>query len=201
MTQQLIRSKLKYLGLIILFVCGAAHADGARIGLEYESEKDKKTGMMNDSFTLKPGWEFSKDILINLAELLIDRNQDAGADSNGFRARESKLFLRLRHGRNLGDGIAYYVRGGAGRSTNNQRNFGYAYVEPGLKLEFGERWEWTLAIRKINSIDGTRGQNVRKFIAGPSFSLDKNNEIEFRFVKAYGDKDLASWQIGHTHRF
>ena len=201
MTQQLIQSKLKYLGLIILFVCGAAHADGARIGLEYESEKDKKTGMMNDSFTLKPGWEFSKDSLINLAELLIDRNQDAGADSNGLRARETKLFVRLRHGRNLSDRIAYYIRGGAGRSTNNQRNFNYAYVEPGMKFEFGNSWEWTMAIRKIDSIDGTGGQHSGKFVTGPSFSVDKNNEIEFRHVKAYGDKDLKSWQIGYAHRF
>jgi hypothetical protein len=184
-----------------LFACGAAHAEGARIGLEYESEKDNKTGMMNDAFTLKPGWEFSKDSLINLVELLIDRNQDANADSNGIRARETKLFVRLRHSRNFNDNIAYYVRGGVGRSINNQHDFSYAYIEAGLKYEFNERWEWTLAVREINSIDGTSGQHVRKLITGPSFSVDKNNEFEFRYVKGYGDKDVKSWQIGYTHRF
>jgi hypothetical protein len=46
-------NSLRWLGLVILFCCGAAHAEGARIGLEYESEKDNKTGMMNDAFTLK----------------------------------------------------------------------------------------------------------------------------------------------------
>jgi len=192
---------LKYAGLVLLFICGAAHADGARIGLEYESEKDNNTGMMNDSFTLKPGWEFSKDSLINLVELSIDRNQDAHADSNGLRARETKLFVRLRHGRNFNDSIAYYIRGGVGRSINNQRNFSYGYIEPGLKYEFNARWEWTMAFREINSIDGTNGQHVRKFITGPSFSVDKSNEFEFRYVKGSGDKDLKSWQVGYTHRF
>ena len=192
---------MKYLGLMVLFAYGAAHADGARIGLEYESEKDHKTGMMNDAVTLKPGWEFSKDSLVNLAEFLIDRNQDANADSNGLRARETKLFVRLRYNRKFNDSLAYYIRGGVGRSINNQRNFNYAYLEPGLKYELNERWEWTLAFREINSIDGTGGQHVRKFITGPSFGFNKQNELEFRYIRGYGDKDLKSWQIGYTHKF
>jgi len=192
---------MKYLGLVALFAYGAAHADGGRIGLEYESEKDNKTGMMNDAVTVKPGWEFSEDSLINLVELLIDRNQDAGADSNGFRARETKLFIRLRHNRNFNESIAYYIRGGAGRSINNQQNFNYGYIEPGLKYRFNEKWEWTLAFREINSIDGTDNQHVRKYLTGPSYSLDKNNELELRYIKGYGDKNLESWQVGYTHRF
>jgi len=192
---------MKYLGLVVLFAYGAARADGARIGLEYESEKDNKTGMMNDAVTVKPGWEFSKDSLINLVEFLIDHNQDANADSSGLRARETKLFVRLRHNRNFNDSLAYYIRGGVGRSINNQKNFNYAYIEPGLKYAFNEKWEWTLAFREINSIDGTGGQHVRKYITGPSFSFDKNNEIEFRYIKGYGDKDLKSWQVGYTHKF
>jgi hypothetical protein len=192
---------LKCVALVISCACGVAHADGARIGLEYESEKDKKTGMMNNAFTLKPGWEFRKDSLINLVEVLIDRNQDADADSDGIRAKETKLFIRLRHSRNFTENIAYYVRGGVGRSMNNQDNFSYAYVEAGLKYELNRRWEWTLALREINSIDGTDGQRVTKVITGPSFSLDKNNELELRYVRGYRDKDVESWQIGYTHKF
>jgi hypothetical protein len=192
---------LKCLGLAILFACGAAHAEGARIGLEHESEKDNKTGMMNRAFTLKPGWEFPKDSPINLVELLIDRNQDDKADGDGIRARETKLFVRLRHGRKLTDATAYYVRGGVGRSINNQDNFSYAYIEPGLKYEINRRWEWTVALREINSIDGTDGQRVTKIITGPSFSFDKNNELEVRYVRGYRDKDVQSWQIGYTHKF
>lgn len=192
---------MKYLGLVVLFAHGAAHADGARIGLEYESEKDNRTGMMNDAITVKPGWEFSKDSLINLAEFLIDRNQDANADSSGLRARETKLFVRLRHSRNFREDIGYYIRGGVGRSINNQRNFNYAYIEPGLNYKLNETWEWTLAFREINSIDGTDGQHVRKYVTGPSFSFDKSNEIELRYIKGYGDKNLTSWQVGYTHKF
>lgn len=192
---------MRYLGLVVLFAYGAAHAGGARIGLEYESEKDNKTGMMNDAVTVKPGWEFSEDSLISLVELLIDRNEDANADRNGLRARETKLFVRLRHNRNVNKSIGYYIRGGVGRSINNQQNFNYAYIEPGLKYTFNEKWEWTLAFREINSIDGTDGRHVQKYITGPSFSLDKSNELEFRYIKGYADKDLKSWQVGYTHKF
>lgn len=192
---------MKYLGLVLLFAYGAAHADGARIGLEYESEKDNETGMMNDAVTVKPGWEFSEDSLINLVELLVDRNQDANADSKGLRARETKLFVRLRHNRNLNGSVGYYIRGGVGRSINNRQDFNYGYIELGLKYKFNEKWDWTLALREINSIDGTDGQRVRKYLTGPSFGLDKNNELEFRYIKGYMDKDLESWQLGYTHKF
>jgi len=184
-----------------MFAYASAQAEGLRIGFEYESERDNKTEIMNDAITLKPGWEFAGDSLINLVELLIERNQDAIADSPGFRARETKLFLRFRHNRKFNDSIGCYIRGGVGRSINNQQNFNYAYIEPGLKYEFKERWEWTLAVRESNSIDGTTGQHVRKYITGPSFSLDKSNEIEIRYVRGFVDKNLTSWQIGYTHRF
>lgn len=192
---------MRYLGLAVLFLYGAAYADGARIGIEYEHEKDHKSGMKNDAFTVKPGWEFSKDSIINLVELSIERNRDANADSAGFRARETKVFLRLRHNRKLNDRVGYYVRGGVGRSFNNQRDFSYAYIEPGLKLEVNERWEWTLALREIDSIDGMPGQRVRKFITGPSYSFDKHNEIELRYVKGSADKNIQSWSLGYVHKF
>jgi hypothetical protein len=188
-------------GAVVLLACGAAHADGARIGLEYESEKDNKTGVMNGAVTVKPGWEFSEDSLINLVELLIERNQDAEPDSNGVRARETKLFVRLRYNRNFSEHIGYYIRGGVGRSFNNQQDFNYAYIEPGLKYKFNQKWEWILGVREIDSIDGIDGQHVQKVITGPSYSFDKNNELELRYIRAYGDKDLESWQLGYTHRF
>jgi hypothetical protein len=196
-----VQTRLRYLGFIALLACGASQADGARIGLEYESEKDRKTGRMNDAFTLKPGWEFPKDGLINLVELLIDRNRDRDADSDGIRAKETKLFLRIRHSGSITDRLAYYVRGGVGRSFNNEHDFSYAYIEPGLKYEISPRWEWTAALREGNSIDGTEGERFGKFITGPSFSFDKNNEVELRYVRAFRDKDARAWQIGYTHRF
>ncbi len=192
---------MQYLGLVALLAYGAAHADGARIGLEYESEKDNKTGMMNDAVTVKPGWEFSEDSLVNLVELLIERDRDADADSNGVRAKETKLFVRLRYNRNFNERVGYYIRGGVGRSFNNQQDFNYAYIEPGLKYKFNEKWEWILAFREINSIDGTDGQHVQKYITGPSYSFDKSNELELRYIKGYGDKNLESWQVGYTHKF
>jgi hypothetical protein len=192
---------MRCFGLLLLFACGAAHAAGARIGLEYEREKDNRSGMSSNALTVETGWEFEKESLINLVELSVERSRDAEADSTGFRECETKVFFRLRHNRMLNDSVGYYVRGGVGRSFNNERNFSYAYIEPGLKFEFNDRWEWTAGLRAINSIDGTSGQRVRKFIAGPSYSLDKRNEIELRYLRGHGDKDVTSWSLGYTHKF
>jgi hypothetical protein len=192
---------MKCFGLLLLFACGAVHATGARIGLEYEREKDKRSGMSSNAFTVEAGWEFEKDSLINLVELSVERSRDAEVDSEGFRERETQVFVRLRHNRMLNDSVGYYVRGGIGRSFNNERNFSYAYIEPGLKFEFNDRWEWTVGLREINSIDGTPRQRVRKLITGPSYSFDKRNEIELRYVNASRDKDTRSWSFGYTHKF
>ncbi len=176
-------------------------AEGPRFGLEYESERDRRAAVHNHGITLKPGWQFDKDRLINVAEVLIDRNEDASADADGIRARETKVFLRLRHNRKLDDKTGYYLRGGIGRSFNNQRDFTYAYLEPGLTREFGERGAWVFGWREIDAIDGTAGERVRKYISGPSINLDRNNEIELRYVRATRDKDAWSWTIGYTRRF
>ena len=73
-------------------------------------------------------------------ELLIDYGKDAHADDQGVRASEQAV-PRLRHKGDLTENGSYYVRGGVGRSFNNERDFNYAYIEPGLKYEFSSRWE------------------------------------------------------------
>lgn len=192
---------MKCFSLLLLLACGAVHAAGARVGLEYEYEKDNNSGVRNQAFTVEPGWEFSKEDLLNLIELSIERNRDIDTDSNGVRAKESKFVLHIRHNRNINDSLAYYIRGGIGRSISDQRKFNYGYIEPGLKYKFSEAWEWTMAVREIDSIDGTGGQHVRKFIAGPGYSFDKSNEIELRYVRGRGDKDVTSWSLGYAHKF
>ena len=192
---------MRFFGFLLLISCGVAQAEGARVGIEYEHEKDNNSGIRNQALTVKPGWEFSKDSLINLIELSIERNRDIDADSNGAHAQETKLFLRIRHNRSINDRFAYYLRGGVGRSFTDQRKFNYGYIEPGLKVKLNGAWEWTVAVREINSIDGTDGQHVRKFITGPSFSFNENNEIELRYVRGYVDKNITSWSLGYTHKF
>ena len=190
------------LGLVAFLTCGGyVQAEGARLGIEYEWEKDRRSGIRNHAVTLKPGWEFAKDSPINLIELLIDRNEDASAETDGVRARETKLFLRLRHNRDFMENASYYVRGGVGHSFNKQRDFSYGYIEPGLKYQMSERWEWTFAARFINAIDGTDGQRVRKYITGPSFALSKRDELELRYARGSGDKDVWSLSLGYLHRF
>ena len=192
---------MRCFGLLSVFACSAVHAAGAVIGLEYEREKDKRSGVSSNAVTVETGWEFENDNIINRIELSVERSRDAEADTEGFRERETKVFLRLRHNRMLNDRIAYYVRGGVGRSFNNEHNFSYTYIEPGLKFALNGRWEWTAGLRAIKSIDGTSGQRVRKLITGPSYSLDKRNEIDLRYLRGRGDKDVTSWSLGYMHKF
>ena len=193
------KSKLIPFALAVVSVC--ANADGPRIGVEFESEKDNKSGMVNHAVTLMPGWDFSKESVINRVELLIERNQDTKANSDGTTAKENKLFLRLRHNGSLGGDWSYYLRGGVGRAFNSEGDMNYAYVEPGLKYVLAPQWTWTAAYREINSIDGTKGQRVHKFIAGPSFDLDKKNGFDFRYVKGDGDKDVTAWVVEYVHKY
>jgi hypothetical protein len=198
---EFVRSFVKWFAVIALPVFGSASAEGFRLGIEYELEKDRRTGIRNHEVSLEPGWQFPKSSPIDLIELLIERNRDARADDEGFRARETKLFLRLRHMGELTPNSSYYVQGGAGRSFNNEKNFWYAYIEPGLTYELTERWEWMLGVRVGDAIDGTRGERALKYITGPSFALDKHNEIELRYFRAKRDEDAWSVSIGYTYRF
>ena len=56
-------------------------------------------------------------------------------------------------------------------------------------------------VRFGDAIDGTGGERVLKYITGPSFALDKHNEIELRYVRATRDEDAWSVSIGYTYRF
>jgi len=188
-------------GLLAVCTCGCAQAEGPRLALEYETEKDRRSGIRSHAFTAKPGYELAPGSPINLVELLIERSEDAAADEHGFRERETKLFLRLRHAGSISATASYYLRGGIGRSFNNERDFTYANIEPGLKYELSERWEWTIAVRFIDAIDGTDGQRVRKYITGPSLAIDKYNELELRYVRGTGDRSVSSWSVGYVHRF
>lgn len=192
---------MKYQIFMLAFVCGIAHAEGAQVGVELESEKDNKTGIENHAVTIAPGWDFSEVNFINRVELLIEGNRDNKEDSDGIRAKENKLFVRIRHDGELTENLNYYVRGGMGRSFNNQHNFNFAYIEPGMEYKLNHQWAWTVAFRQINSIDTTDGQRVGKVITGPSFDLDKNNEFEFRYGKGNGDKDLKSYAFEYVHKY
>lgn len=192
---------MKYLVIVLWLVCSAARAAGPLVGLEFESEKNNDSGIINHAVDIVPGWEFAEDSFINRIELVIDRNQDAKADDTGVIAKENKLFLRIRHDGDFSDTLGYYVRGGIGRSFNNQRSFNFAYIEPGIEYKLTHKWAWTVALRETNSIDGTSGHHVTQLRTGPSLDLDKNNEFEFLYVKGNGDANLTSWVFEYVHKF
>jgi len=182
-------------------ICGNAQAEGARVGMEYESEKDLRTGIVNHALSVSPGWQFAENNLINRAELLLEHNQDDRADNSGVRASENKFFVRLQHSGKVTEHLGYSLRGGLGRHFGGQEGISFGYLEQGIKFEFAPRWVWVAAFRQINSVDGTNGERVRKFITGPSFDLDKSNEIEFRYYHGRGDKDLRAWALEYVHKY
>jgi len=187
--------------IALCLVCGIARAAGPLVGLEFESEKNNNNGITNHALDIVPGWEFSEKSIINRIELLIERNQDGRADADGVLAKENKLFVRLRHDGELTDKLDYYVRGGIGRSFNNQRSFNYGYVEPGIEYKLTQHFDWTMAIREINSIDNASGQHITQLRTGPSVEFGKGNELEFLYTKSSGDANLRSWVVEYIHKF
>lgn len=178
-----------------------APAEGPRIEFEFEREKDRDRGVSNNAVTLKPGWDFAKGGIVDRVELLLEKSLDARADATGAREHETKVFLRVRHSGPLTDALTYYVRGGIGRSFGSDDSFTYAYVEPGLKLEFGESWEWLVGFREINAIDGTSGERVHKLIVGPGYRIGRHHEIELRYSRTWGDQRLHSLGVDYTYKF
>ena len=193
--------KYQVIAIALWLICGVARAEGPLVGLEFELEKNHNSGITNHAVDIVPGWEFAEKNLINRIELLIERNQDTRADADGVRAKESKLFVRIRNDGDFTDTLGYYIRGGVGRSFNNHRDFNYAYVEPGIEYKFTQKWAWLVAFRETNSIDGVGGQHIAQFRTGPGFDLDKKNEFEFLYVKGRGDASLTSWVVEYVRRF
>ena len=187
--------------VLLALLHATAYAEGPRIGIEVEREKDRNSGVASHGVTLQPGWQFAQGSLIDRAEVLIERSLDERADASGQREHETKVFLRIRHSGTITESLTYYVRGGVGRSVGSDERFTYAYVEPGLKYELGKNWEWTLGLREIDSIDGTAGQHVHKLITGPSLSFGPHHEVELRYGHAWGDKRLRSLSVEYTRKF
>jgi hypothetical protein len=182
--------KYRLVAVALCFACGFARAEGPLIGLEFESEKNRASGITNHAVDIVPGWEFADDRIINRVELLIERNQDTSSDADGVTAKANQLFVRLRHDGDFNDTLGYYVRGGIGRNFNNEHSYNFAYIEPGIEYKLSP-----------NAIDSAAGHHITQFRTGPSLDIDKGNELEFLYTRGHGDEDLASWVVEYIHKF
>jgi hypothetical protein len=192
---------MRLLAIVLCLLHGVAHAAGPLLGLEFESEKNDNSGITNHAVEIAPGWEFAEKSTINRVELLVERSQDDKADADSLLAKENKVFLRIRHDGEFSDTLGYYVRGGVGRSFNNERHFNFAYVEPGLEYKFRQDWAWTLALREGDSLDSITGKHVTQLRTGPSYEFDQNNEFELLYAKGHGDSNLTSVILEYVRRF
>jgi len=192
---------MKNLAFALWLLCGVARAAGPLLGLELESEKNNKSGISNFAVEIAPGWKFAEGNLISRVELLIQKNRDDRAEDGGLVAKENKIFLRIRHDGDISESLEYYIRGGVGRSFNNERDFNYAYIEPGIEYKLPKNWAWILAIRETNAIDSKTGKHITQVRTGPSYEFGENNELELVYAKGHGDADLSSWVLEYVHTF
>lgn len=192
---------IRLIAIVLLLVGASAHAEGFRLGLDYEFERDRERDVRTHQVSVKPGWEFAKGSPIDLVEFLIERSQDANTGNDGVRERETKVLLRLRHSGNWTDRLGYYIQGGIGRSFHSERNYTYATVEPGVKYQFNSRWDLKVGLRHRDAIDGADGERVTKLISQLSFALTPRDELELQVSRGKGDKDLWALGVGYVRQF
>ena len=180
---------------MLTLVYGLAHAD-ARIGFELESEKNRKNDVTNNSFTVAPGWQFSKDAPISRVEILLEGNQD----NKGAKEVETKIGVRVRKDFEIAGPFSGYVRALIGRSFVTGGGSNYAYLEPAVKYKLDDKWSFTTSYRMIQNYDTDR-THVNKVRIGPNYDFDKHNWVELRYVRGYGDKDLSAFVFEYAYKF
>lgn len=173
-----------------------AYADGARITTEYEVEKNQKTGMVNDSFTVIPGYQFTNTYISSI-EFLMEGNRDR----YGEQSVETKYGIRLRKNFNLDYGFSGYIRGLVGVVNDPGNSYPFGYIEPGLKYTINDTWSFTTSYRMIDSLNGSQGHQVNKIRIGPNYKFDDHNDIELRYVHGEGDQRSDAAVFEYTYKF
>lgn len=177
-----------------------AHADSTLFGgqprMTFEYEQEKNTAEYgntpNTAVSVFPGIQWKETDpnrplgFITRAEFMIEGNQDHmkwGTQTVGGNTTETKYGIRLRTDGSFDKTWGYFVRGLVGQSFNNERNFSYWYLEPGLKTKLNDTWSWTTSYRVVRAIDrSAKDADRNKLRIGPNVDFDKNNGMEFRYV-------------------
>lgn len=171
-----------------------------RLGIELEHERAAGGNGHADSLTLIPGIKWEQGWL-TMGEILLQAGRE---DEHGETSSERKLGLRLRKDLALAPGLKVSLRGLLGRAFATERNVSYAYIEPAFKYRI-QVLEWTVGVRAVRSIDGSKGQDRNKFRFGPSLELSPRDEIEFRWVRSWdthsGKRDSDAGIVEYVRKF
>lgn len=176
--------------LLMLITSSSVYAEATlyggqpRIAIEFEHEEAPDHSEIANSVTLIPGIRWNKGF-INQIELLVQAEREKEKE-DGVWHRESsrKVALRIRKDFPLTDNLRATARALLGRALTETNDYTYVYFEPALKYKF-QYFDFTVGVRAVRAIDGSDGHDSNKIRLGPSFDINKNNEIEFRWVRSW----------------
>lgn len=176
--------------LLMLMSSSSVYADTTlyggqpRIAIEFEHEEAPDHTEVANSVTLIPGIRWNNGF-INQIELLVQTEREKEKEDGVWHtASGRKIAIRLRKDFQLTDNLRATARTLFGRAFNEGDNYTYAYFEPALKYKF-RHFDFTVGVRAVRAIDGSDGHDANKIRLGPSFDINKHNEIEFRWVRSW----------------
>lgn len=196
--------------LLMLIASRSVYADTTlyggqpRIAIEFEHEEAPDHSEIANSVTLIPGIRWNNGF-INQVELLVQAEREKEKE-NGVWHKESgrKVAIRFRKDFQFTDNLRATARVLLGRALNESDDYTYAYFEPALKYKF-RYFDFTVGVRTVRAIDGSDGHDSNKVRLGPSFEINKHNEIEFRWVRSWeansGKHESDAYIIEYISKF
>jgi hypothetical protein len=196
--------------LLMLMTSGSVYADTTlyggqpRIAIEFEHEEAPDHSEIANSVTLIPGIRWNNGF-INQVELLVQAEREREKE-DGVWHRESgrKIAIRFRKDFQLTDNLKATTRALFGRALNEGDDYTYAYFEPAFKYKF-RYFDFTVGLRAVRAIDGSDGHDSNKVRLGPSFDINKYNEIEFRWVRSWeahsGKHESDAYIMEYIYKF
>lgn len=203
--------KLLFGTLCISSCIAAAHAQSifddakARIGFEYEYEKNAKGDGNNTALAVIPGIQFKKNAWVSRAEFYLEGNQDKmwqnGSTGN---TTETKVGARLRKDFAFDSDWGGYVRGFIGRAMSNEGNYNFYCVEPAIKYDFNKVYSLTVSYRMVRNFSGSDHEK-NKLRIGPNINIDEHNSVELRWVRAWdahtGEHIADAYLVEYAYKF
>ena len=95
----------------------------------------------------------------------------------------------------------FYLRAGAGRKFERNKDHGYWHAEPGVKFKLTDTWSFKTGVRFRDSFDPVYEQSDITYKFGFSKKLNDNNSISINSKFKRGDSQYNSIGIGYKYKF
>lgn len=98
------------------------------------------------------------------------------------------------------NGITPYVRTAMGLKTVGTKQFGYASIEPGVRIKAGPGTA-RLAWRYRGAVDSDNADTTRTWRVGYVLPVTKATDFNIAYEQARGDANYNGYMVGLTFRF